>query len=272
MESTNLLETQTMVQTQIAPKVSLVDYFQSTFSIVIANTVDLKTEAYKIRHKVYSEEYGWEPLKNNKLETDTYDKYSTSLLLECKTYNKIIGTIRLVYPPGWDRNAQLPFETHFMDKFRSDIIDPNEMRRGTFGEISRLCTLQEFRGRMNDYMNPTAVRGLNHYLPEEYELPKFPHTSIGLYLALLAYMSIIRLSKAFVVINPLLKRSLDQNGLHFLQCSDEINFHGRRALFYMPRAAFETGLTEENKELYNFLRRELRKQMLATPDITTLYN
>jgi acyl homoserine lactone synthase len=56
-------------------------------------------EAYRLRHKVYSEALKWVPSSHDELEVDDYDSIATSLGLFAET-GVLVGVIRLVPAPG----------------------------------------------------------------------------------------------------------------------------------------------------------------------------
>ena len=79
--------------------VSLADNFKQYFEIKFAASTALRQESFKIRHSVYCEELGWEPLRENGMETDECDEYSFALLLVHKRTGQYAGTARLVTKP-----------------------------------------------------------------------------------------------------------------------------------------------------------------------------
>ena len=63
---------------------SLAENFDEFFEIKLADTQDLKNESYKIRHTVYAQELGWEPISPNGMEIDECDPYVCVSNCACK--------------------------------------------------------------------------------------------------------------------------------------------------------------------------------------------
>jgi N-acyl amino acid synthase of PEP-CTERM/exosortase system len=100
------------------------------------------TETYRLRYKVYVEEWGFEKPENypKGIETDEYDKNSVHFAARDDT-GELIGTIRLIVnPPG-----EFPIERYCQIELRD-----NEIPRGNLAEISRLAISKNYRKRTED--------------------------------------------------------------------------------------------------------------------------
>lgn len=249
------------------PPLSLAENFDKYFEIILADTPELKQESYKIRHMVYSEELGWEPTNAEGIETDECDPYSFPLLLVHKRTKAFAGTVRLVIPPIADPSAQLPFELHCAETVIKEVLDPNLLPRGTFGEISRLSVPGSFRRRLDEQKMPFVINELSEKkdIFSEEERRNFPNIAIGLYLGVIAMVNMCNHSHMFVVVEPRLKKRLGRLGLNFVQCGDELDYHGIRALFYLDQKGFVSNLNAEIRALYDLLETQLRKQITLYP-------
>ena len=83
-------------------------HFSEFLEPVVAQSENTRTESFIIRHKVYCEELQFEPLKNSRLETDEFDKFSSPCLIRHKGSGHYAGTVRLVRPQI--ENQLLPIE------------------------------------------------------------------------------------------------------------------------------------------------------------------
>ncbi len=249
------------------PPLSLAENFDKYFEIILADTPELKKESYKIRHMVYSEELGWEPTNEDRMETDECDPYSFPLLLVHKRTKAYAGTVRLVIPPISDPSAELPFELHCADTVLKDVLDPTTLPRGSFGEISRLSVPGSFRRRLDEQKMPFVINELSEKkdIFSEEERRNFPNIAIGLYLGVIAMVNMCNHSHMFVVVEPRLKKRLGRLGLNFVQCGEELDYHGIRALFYLDQEGFVSNLNAEIRALYDLLEIQLRKQLTLYP-------
>lgn len=247
---------------------SLAENFDEYFEIIVADTDELKKESYKIRHMVYADELGWEPTNEQGMETDECDPYAFSLLLVHKRTKAFAGTVRLVIPPMTSPESQLPFELHCAESIIKEVIDPDTLPRGTFGEISRLSVPNSFRRRLDEQHKPFVINevGKGDVFSEE-ERRNFPNIAIGLYLGVIAMVNMCNHSHMFVVVEPRLKKRLGRLGLNFVQCGEELDYHGIRALFYLDQNGFVANLNKEIRALYDLVEGQLRTQLTLYPYI-----
>lgn len=245
---------------------SLADNFDEYFEIKLADTEDLKNESYKIRHTVYAEELGWEPINPDGIEVDECDPYAFSILLVHKRTGNFAGTVRLVIPPSAKPDSKLPFELHCADTLIRDVVDPDTIMRGSFGEISRLSVPNQFRRRLDEKNKPFVINELvgGDVFSEE-ERRNFPNIAIGLYLSVIAMVNMCNHSHMFVVVEPRLNKRLKRLGLNFQQCGEEMDYHGIRALFCLERKDFTGNLNPEVLELYQLLEKQLAQQLTLHP-------
>ena len=249
---------------------SVAGHFNQYFKIRFANTKELRQEAFKIRYGVYSDELGWEPENESKMETDECDDYSFHCLLEHRRTGVFAGCVRLVIPPVTQPDLKLPFEQNCLQSARLEVMDPTKLSRGSFGEISRLAVLSSFRRREKEKNVPFVLNQIN---PEtvftEVERRSFPNIAMGLYIAAVALAQICNHMGAFVMMEPRLNRRLNRFGLNFQQIGDEMDYHGLRAMFFLSREDFSANLKPELAELYNLIYDDLFKQIVLVPHTNT---
>lgn len=250
-------------------KYSIAQNFDQHFQIKFADSVSLKEQVYKIRHSVYAEELGWEPVTKEGFESDEYDEFAYHCLIEHRRTGVFAGCVRLIVPPSEATDFQLPFEKYCLPSLHSNIIDINSMSRTKLGEISRLAVLASFRRRKNEKNTPyTLDDGERKDLFSGEEKRNFPNIALGLFLAVVALYDLSGHEAMFVMMDPRLSQRLIRFGLHFVQCGDEVDYHGRRALFYLNRSGFFSQLPAELLDLYLLIRDGISSQfntrLLAT--------
>lgn len=247
--------------------ITLAQNFQQYFQVVFAANQQLREESFRIRHAVYCEELGWEPVKDERMEVDECDDYSFALLLLHKRTGHYAGTARIVISPPDEPTLQLPFEKHVLDKINTNIIDFDALTRGSFSEISRLAVPEAFRRRLGEQNVPFVVNDISPASDafSEEERRNFPNIAIGLYLSVIAFADLCNHDTVYVVVEPRLKRRLERLGFLFEQVGEELEYHGTRALYYLPRTKFIAHLNPEIRELYDLLRKQLEQQMYFYP-------
>lgn len=246
---------------------TLAENFAQYFDIEFANTKALQEEAYRIRHAVYCEELGWEPEREDRMETDECDSYSFTLLLRHKTSKRYAGTARLVISPPNRPECLLPFEAHCLNSIRPGAINLAEYKRGSYSEISRLAVPETFRRRLGEQNTPFVVNEFSsdEAVFSEEERRNFPNIAVGLYLSIIALSEMCHHRAMFVVVEPRLKKRLERIGFPFEQLGDEMDYHGVRALFYLRKENYTAKLSPEILELYQYLFNSLHPQVLLLP-------
>ena len=246
--------------------VSIAENFDKYFEVLFANTESLRQESFRIRHMVYCEELGWEPLREDGLETDLFDDAAYTLLLRHRNSGRYAGTVRVIIPPPDNSAMKLPFEQYCLESLYPDFDKLNSFKRGAFGEISRLAVPEFFRRRAGETKTPYPINeNATASVETEEERRNFPNIALGLYLGIIALVKICNHAATFVVVEPRLNKRLDRLGLRFKQIGDEMDYHGIRALFFLAQDEYSSDLNAEMLELFNLLERELRKQVVLLP-------
>jgi N-acyl amino acid synthase of PEP-CTERM/exosortase system len=132
---------------------TLICFFLDIRAIILKNIIVLFTvnrvidekelaEVYKLRYKVYCEEWGFEKPEDypDGLEKDIYDNHSLHFAAKDNT-GKVIGTVRLIL----DSIEGFPIEKHSQLNIKTD-----ELPRESLAEISRLAISKEHRRRAED--------------------------------------------------------------------------------------------------------------------------
>jgi acyl homoserine lactone synthase len=97
---------------------------------------DEKSQAYCLRHRVFSEELGWVPRTTDQRETDAYDSHAVPIGILDEP-NRILAYARLVLPDG----------IFMIEKEFSPLVSSNHQIRkeDDTAEVSRLCVSPEAR-------------------------------------------------------------------------------------------------------------------------------
>ncbi len=235
----------------------LTQHFNQYFEIVLADTEALRKEAFRVRHQVYCEELGYEPINRDGLERDNYDDISHHCLLLHKETQRYVGCIRVIPSPNPD-SATLPFiklmGTKLNPKLQS-LIDIGEVK---YSEISRLAITSSFRRRPGEQQHPDAEgTGENNGQSADSERRRLPSMSIGLYLAATAICEREDIGTVIAIMEPRLARLLNRYGLNFEQAGDAIEHRGIRAPFVIYTESVLTSMAPDLKSLLNLVRSQL---------------
>src|SRR5689334_18448857 len=173
--------------------------FEVTFAIGIAG----RDEEYRLRYRVFVEEYGW--LKPDPaypgLEKDEFDPFSAAFLLRETTTGTSVACQRFVLP---DRlpHGQITQIEHLVLAFG---IDLGARPRETWAKVSRITIAREFRGS-RDVLD-TMKR------------------------ATAALAQALRREALYSVSEPRMARLTSQRGVPMHRISPNFEYHGTRAAF-----------------------------------------
>lgn len=221
----------------------------------IANSDVLKEQVYKLRHQVYCEELHFEDSNTEQLEYDEFDARAIHCVIRHLSSNLLAGTLRLVCTRN--RNELLPLEKFCAQAITHSELTPNLFPRHQVCEISRLAVPAMFRKRQLDQFVGSATGAINELTFSTHELRYFPYIAISLYMSALAICHKNRQRHIFVMMEPRLARSLDFVGIHFAQIGPLVEYHGKRAAYYIDEQSIKVNLNDGYKSLLSVIEAEL---------------
>ena len=210
---------------------TIASHFASFFKPDVSNSKKSIEASFSIRHTVYAEELKLEPENELKLETDEFDSHSIHCLIQHVGRERFAGTVRIIRSSSADE--PLPIEKFCEDSITNDGLHPRNFAREDIVEISRLAVPSEFRRRQMDKFDGAATGGINEDTFSEKELRCFPFIAIGLYLTATAVLMQLNIHNCYVMVEPRLARSMRLIGLEFEQIGPVVDYHGKRAPFFI---------------------------------------
>ncbi|HEX2965043.1 MAG TPA: acyl-homoserine-lactone synthase [Syntrophorhabdaceae bacterium] len=132
-----MLSIQTVIpRTKIRPAARNIFIREGDFTVKNLTNDDEKTEAYRLRHRIFAEELGWVPRSRTLMERDNYDRNAVDLGV-FDGRNILVAYVRLI-PPG---------SSFMIEKEFSSLIGPwHDIRKhNDTAELSRLCVLPDAR-------------------------------------------------------------------------------------------------------------------------------
>lgn len=244
-----------------------VETFLKYFTIVPANTPDLRNIVYHIRYQVYCQEFHYEREEDcpNRMENDCYDVHSTHGLLMHKPSGGAVGCVRLIGRDPNNPDLPLPFECFCQNPRYLKILDPKTLPRSSFGEFSRLAVLSSFRRRKSDEKKPLSMPDWQAASPSGRNA--FPVIPVSLFLAALSMLLHNGFNYGFAMMEPSLVRLLRRFEIHFNQIGDVVDYHGQRGPFFITRENILAGFTPEIQALMEIISDQIYGA--AYPNSTT---
>ena len=206
--------------------------FFDEFKIHVATTPAQRDEVYRIRYKVYCEELQYEPAEAfpNRMETDKYDRQSVHIFIQHRESGCNIGCIRLIFPV--DELKVLPFQKAYNSELLDQAFDLENMPHNSICEVSRLAVISDFRKGAVKLQNfPDNIT--NVFEAQKRGHKGFPVVPLSLYLAGCAVLEEAKIDNIFTMMEPRLSRHLSKVGFQFHQVGHLVNYHGKRAPFYI---------------------------------------
>lgn len=211
---------------QLFDRFNLGHGFRKYFEILPATTDVTRADVFRIRHEVYCEELGFEPVRPDRLESDIYDQHSIHCLLRTSNDPKqLVGCTRLVLAKPDAPNDPLPFEqtcAHVLDR---SIIDPSRLPRHKIAEVSRLAVRGRYRRRRGEQQSPATVHEEDFGSEDQ---PRFPYIPIGLYLGAVALAERNGIETLFVLTEPRLAEHFSKAGVRIEQIGEPVEHRGAR--------------------------------------------
>ena len=199
--------------------------FKEYFELAQARTPELKDEVYRLRHRVFVDEFGFERPSLDGRERDEFDEQSRHLLLRSVKTGHAAGCIRLVTVRPDRPQLPLPFEKIFStaDEIRAF---QSETPRDSIAEISRLTLAREFR-RQRQAVSRTNSADESFGTPAH---PSYPYVQLGLYLGAIALARQLGVSKLYLLTEPRLLVHFRRIGFPVRQIAGPVEHRGMRVL------------------------------------------
>lgn len=240
-------------------------HFKNYFKVVPAVNKELVREAQKVRHAVYCEELGWEPVNEEGLERDIYDDSALHCLLMSIRTGSYIGSVRLVLPRAGDDDQALPLQELCTGTLYPGYPDFDQMRRGEIAEVSRLAVISDFRRRKNETGRPVAID-----LQEDFSMQgrrRFPYIPVGLYIGMLEMASFYGIKNLYMLTEPMLAVHFSALGGNLEPIGAAIEHRGKRRPYTMN---VEKVLKDANiflRPLIWTIRKDVKSSLFQAPGI-----
>lgn len=210
----------------VLDELSLGGGFSRYFRIDAALDAPLLDEVFRIRHRVYCEDLGYEPERPDRREVDRFDAHSVHCLLRSvRQPPQPVGCTRIILANSDQPDLPLPFEQACAETLDRSIIDPAKLPRNRIGEISRLAVEGRYRRRKGEAHQQVPVG------PDDFSLngqPRFPFVPASLLLGAIALAERSGIDTVFVLTEPRLAAHFAKLGVEVTQIGSPIEHRGLR--------------------------------------------
>jgi N-acyl amino acid synthase of PEP-CTERM/exosortase system len=234
---------------------SLGEGFKKYFEVATAFDETGRNEVFGIRHEVYCEELGFEPVRPDRMETDEYDRHSLHCLMRTSTEPvNLVGCNRLVVARPEEPDYPLPFERTCAATLDRSIIDPARLPRGSIAEVSRLAVRHHYRRRKGETKSALALSDDDFGTKDQ---PRFPYIPIGLYLAIVALAKREGVETLFVLTEPRLADHFSKLGVKITQIGGPVEHRGIRVPSMMDVNAIVKNLRFFVKPIWRVINEQI---------------
>ena len=211
----------------------------------ISHDDPLLNEVYKLRYKVYCDEWGFERPEDHPggIERDEFDEHSVHFVAIRKDNQQLVGTTRIIF----HSKLGFPIEEHC--HINDDIL---KFDKSHWGEISRLAVSKEFRKRVGDdsiYKNDDPLL-YNVNSPYKEKRKNENQIVIGLYRCIYRESLDSRLTHLYAVMAKGLFLLLHRIGISFMQAGPGIEYHGIRTPYIGCIKEMLEEFSRTNHDLY----------------------
>ncbi len=241
----------------------LADDFARTFEILIADTDELRARVYRLRHRVFCDELGYELDSDGTLEADECDAQSIHCLLRHRASGLDTGCVRLVLPLAG--GGGLPFESYGLRYIERKVFDWKQIDSRQCCEISRLAVASNFRRRSGEFNTSDGVIDEDEASAlDSFMRVRFPYIAVSLYHAAIALVLQRNYGWVFMVVAPRLQRHLQRYGVQIAQISPVFDYCGKRAVYMTTGERFRGEVDQWSGELQG-LYSNVHLQLLGQP-------
>jgi len=228
--------------------------FRRHFEVAPAFSDELKDAVYGIRHRVYCEELGFEPMRADRREKDEYDAHSVHLLIRNVADEGLIGCARMILARPGDPYYPLPFERTCSATLDRNLVDPTSMPRSAVAEVSRLAIVNTYRRRKGEGSTADAVAQMDFGSKHR---PRFPYIQVGLYLGTVALAQRLGIERLFVLTEPRVASHFGKLGVKLLPVGTPVEHRGTRVPAMMRVNEVVDGLRFFVRPLYEVILDEI---------------
>ena len=239
---------------------SLLEDFQEYFGLELALTPEQMELVYRIRYRVYCEEFGYESSEDfpGQQEMDEFDSRSVHCLVTHKQSGMPAGCIRLV---KIDDGTLMPMEKYCSESFDAGLMKPIAAPRTTMCEFSRLAVDGAFRRRAGErYSRFGKIDSLDC---SKREKRTFSLIAAATFLAAFAVSDLIGRPNCFAMMEPFLPRLLNRSGIAVKRMGVDIDYHGTRAPYYIATQDAVSGMPADLLEFYNTIHGSFSQTLSA---------
>lgn len=248
---------------------TLAESFQRYFSVHFATTAEQRKDVFKIRYRVYCDEFGYEPADEfpEHLEHDKFDDNSLHCLITHRGTKRPAGCVRLV-TTGASSDGLLPLETYCAESLDHEFLASLNLNRESMCEVSRLAVDGAFRRRATE--SRTRFGDMDAIDCSHHERRTFSLISVAAFLAATSLTELTGRTNVFDMMEPFLPKLLERSGINFRKVGADMDYHGHRAPYFATTEAALNSMVPELRALYGDIAHKIKEDFEKQNSVTPL--
>ncbi|RNC64652.1 MAG: PEP-CTERM/exosortase system-associated acyltransferase [Desulfuromonadales bacterium] len=236
---------------RLSTEPKLVDFFNILYSVVPADSEELKKETFRLRHQVYCIENEFEKPSEttHQMETDEFDNNSVHSIIKYNKSGQSIGSVRMILPNEHNHTHSFPIQ-----KICNHSIFTNRKLFTAYKpiEISRFCLSKSQRTMANPCKH-SCVQLASSSAPFSPALLNKYGPILGLIKGLIQMSSEHQVTHWFAIMEPSLIRLLAKLSIYFKPTGTLINYHGMRQPCYIEFSELLRRVHSEQPQIWEVL-------------------
>lgn len=235
---------------------NLVARFNEYFKVGLAESDEDKESVYKVRYRVYCEEFEFLDADNyeGEMERDEFDDVSPNCLI---THHSGLpaACVRLVFGAIDGKPQKMPYEVLPNIEFDESVLKEFGGTRDNVVEISRLAVDGAFRRRSGEAL--TRFGEIDSLGLDQAERRTFGLISVAAFFSSAAMAEGFGRTVGVAMMEPFLPRLMSRSGIIFKQAGPAIDYHGKRAPYVINLESFFDSLNPDLLKFYESIRHSL---------------
>lgn len=228
--------------------------FHEYFEITDVKSEELLRKVFSLRYQVLCIEQrapGFDASGYpDGMESDSYDRHSSHMLLRHRPSGAFVGTARLILPDPLHPNKLFPTERHM--RFDPTLLDTAKLPRKQTAEISRLVVIRRFSRRKDELLHALeSRRDIEKWTPSIQR--RFPHPMLAVAVGIIKMSVEHNITHWLSVMEPALNRLLALYGLHLDPVGPLIDHHGLRRPYYADLVQMLDRMHENHKQFWELV-------------------
>ena len=235
---------------------SFSEFFVKMFSVEVADTEQLRRDAFRLRYRVYCEERKFERSEYfpDQLESDKFDDASVHAVVRHRATGIVVGAVRLILRQPANPQNLLPLE-----RACGGLLDRDQLRKfdscmHSVAEVSRFAVSKSAVVEVTERSEAgSSAKFSDDGVQDLLGGNPFRSIALGLISALFQMSAACGIDHWYALMEPALARHLSRLGLHFTRVGPLVNHRGKRQPMLASLWHLRQDILDQNPELHELI-------------------